>query len=54
VTKQRILGRVQGGNYEIVHPDGSVVSQVPLRDARGDARLAASIKRNGWEAIPEE
>lgn len=54
MTKQRILGRVASGNYEIVHPDGSVVSQTPLKDARADKKLAASIKRNGWEAIPEE
>lgn len=54
MTKQRIQGRVQGNNYEIVHPDGSVVSQVPLKDARTDKNLASAIDRNGWQAIPEE
>lgn len=50
--KQRIQGRLQGNNYEIVHPDGSVVSQVPLKDARTDKKLASAIDRNGWEEIP--
>lgn len=54
VTKQRIQGRVQGGNYVIVHPDGGIVSETPLRDARTDKKLASAIERNGWEAIPEE
>lgn len=54
MTKERILGRIREGNYEIVHPDGSVVSQTPLSDARGDTKLAAAIKRNGWKALPEE
>ena len=54
MTKQRILGRVNGDNYEIVHPDGGVVSEVPLKDARTDTKLAAAIKRNGWEPVPEE
>lgn len=52
--KQRIQGRVSGGNYQIVHPDGGVASETPLKDARNDTKLAAAIKRNGWEAIPEE
>ncbi len=54
MIKQRILGRVQGSNYEIVHPDGSIVSQTPLSDARNDTKLAAAIKRNGWDPVPEE
>lgn len=52
--KQRILGRVKDGNYEVVHPDGGIVSQTPLKDARTDKKLASAIERNGWEAIPEE
>lgn len=51
--KQRISGRVQGGNYEVVYPDGSVMHQVALAEARNDAKLAAAIERNGWEKIPE-
>jgi hypothetical protein len=54
MTKQRILGRVQGDMYQVVHPDGGIVSETPLKDAREDSKLAAAIKRNGWEAIPEE
>lgn len=54
MSKQRITGRVQGGNYKIVHPDGSVMSQTPLSAARTDAKLAAAIKRNGWDAVPVE
>jgi hypothetical protein len=51
--KQRREGRVNGGNYEVVEHDGSVISQVSLDVARNDTKLAAAIKRNGWEAIPE-
>jgi len=53
MTKQRIQGRVTGGMYEIVATDGSVISQTPLQEARGDKKLAAAIKRNGWEGIPD-
>lgn len=51
--KQRITGRVRGDNYEIVYPDGSVMKETALSDARNDTKLKASIERNGWEAIPE-
>ena len=51
--KQRIAGRVNGENYEVVYPDGSVMKQIPLGEARNDTQLAAAIQRNGWEAIPE-
>lgn len=51
--KQRIEGRIVGSMYEIVQPGGSVVSQTPLADARKDTKLAAAIKRNGWQDIPE-
>lgn len=50
---QRVEGRVTQSMYEIVHPDGSVVGQYPLSTARTDRKLAATIKRNGWPAIPE-
>lgn len=51
--KKRIEGRIVGSMYEVVQPDGSVISQVPLITARNDAKLAAAIRRNGWQAIPE-
>lgn len=44
---------MNGSVYEIRHPDGSVVKQIPLADARGDSKLAAAIKRNGWEGLPD-
>lgn len=52
--KERIRGRVSGDHYEIVHPGAEVISSTPLSDARKDTKLAAAIKRNGWEPIPEE
>lgn len=52
--KVRITGRVNGDNYEIVGVDGSVTQQIPLADASKDTKLAAAIKRNGWEALPDE
>lgn len=48
----RIEGRVMHSQYVISGPDG-VMKQIPLDQARGDSKLAASIKRNGWEAIPD-
>lgn len=51
--KQRRVGRVNGSNYEIVEHDGSVIAQTPLADARTDSKLAAAIKRNGWQEISE-
>jgi hypothetical protein len=51
--KQRIVGRVNGENYEVVYPDGSVVKTLPLDEARNDEKLKAAIQRNGWPAIPE-
>jgi hypothetical protein len=52
-VKQRQSGRVRDGNYEVLAPDGGLIWQQPLADMRGDRKLAAAIKRNGWEAIPE-
>lgn len=52
--KQRITGRVNGGNYEVVYPDGSVMKTAALSEARQDEKLRAAIQRNGWEALPEE
>jgi hypothetical protein len=53
MTKQRIQGRVVGDQYEVFGVDGAMLSRTPLTEARSDTRLAAAIKRNGWEAIPE-
>jgi hypothetical protein len=52
-VKLRREGRVNGGFYEVVEHDGSVIMQTPLADARNDSKLAAAIKRNGWADIPE-
>jgi hypothetical protein len=52
--KQRIEGRVQDGCYVIAAPDGGIMKQIPLSEARGDRKLAAAISRNGWESIPNE
>jgi hypothetical protein len=51
--KQRQTGRVNGDHYEVLSPDGGLVWQRPLAEARGDTQLAAAIKRNGWEELPE-
>jgi hypothetical protein len=52
-VKQRQTGRVKDGNYEVLAPDGGLIWQRSLADVRADTKLAAAIKRNGWEAIPE-
>lgn len=52
--KMRIEGRVVGGRYKVHDADGGVLTDVTLDEARADSRLAAAIKRNGWEAIPNE
>lgn len=49
--KLRIEGRRNGNAYQIIGVDGSVMSSIPLDEARNDRKLAAAIKRNGWEAI---
>jgi hypothetical protein len=49
----RIVGRVNGNNYEVVYPDGSVMKSIPLNEAARDEKLKAAIQRNGWEALPE-
>ena len=51
--KLRREGRVAGAHYEVVDADGTVLISTPLADARNDTRLAAAIKRNGWQKIPE-
>lgn len=47
--KLRVVGRVNGSNYEVVSPDGNVKA-IPLAEA--DSKLRAAIERNGWEALP--
>lgn len=53
MTKQRIEGRVVGTRYQVHAADGGVMLDKPLDEVRGDTKLAAAIKRNGWHAIPE-
>lgn len=50
-VKERIIGRIRAGNYEIVHPGDVVVKAIPLVEAKEDSKLLAAIKRNGWEAL---
>jgi hypothetical protein len=52
-VKQRQSGRVKDGNYEVLAPDGGLIWQQPLAGMRSDTKLAAAIKRNGWEGLPE-
>ena len=52
--KARIEGRVQGVSYLITAPDGGVMREIPLSEARADRKLKAAIARNGWEAIPDD
>jgi hypothetical protein len=49
--KQRITGKVNGANYEVLSPTGDVMKSVPLDEARNDSKLMAAIERNGWEKI---
>ncbi len=51
--KRRTVGGVEEGNYVVRDPAGGVMMQVTLEVARRDARLAAAIRRNGWEGIPD-
>jgi hypothetical protein len=53
-VKQRIIGRVNGDNYEVVLPSGEVNQTIPLEEAKQDTKLAAAIRRNGWQQLPEE
>lgn len=46
----RIEGRVVNSHYVITGPSG-VMKQIPLAEARADPKLAAAIRRNGWEQI---
>lgn len=49
--KQRIIGRINGDNYEVVSPAGDVMKSIPLDEARSDTKLAAAVERNGWEQV---
>lgn len=51
--KQRITGEVRDDDYVILDVAGGVTRQIPLAQARQDAKLKAAILRNGWAAIPE-
>lgn len=48
----RIEGAIRGSQYVITGPSG-VMKEIPLDQARQDKKLAASIKRNGWQEIPD-
>lgn len=48
----RLEGRMEHRQYVIRGPRGAV-KEIPLDQAREDSRLAAAIRRNGWEAIPD-
>lgn len=48
--KDRVVGRVNDGHYEVVYPDGNVMKRMPLDEARSDAKLMAAVERNGWES----
>lgn len=49
--KQRFEGKVTGSVYRLLAPDGGVLKEIPLAEAREDKKLAAAIARNGWEPI---
>jgi len=49
--KQRIKGRRNGGMYEVVGIDSSIMTAMPIDEAKSDRKLAAAIKRNGWEPV---
>lgn len=49
--KNRIEGRVRGEMYVITAPDGGVMKEIPLSEARGDKKLAAAIARNNWGSL---
>lgn len=48
----RIEGRNENGGYVVAHE--GVLKRYTLEEARADTKLAAAIKRNGWEPIAEE
>jgi hypothetical protein len=52
-VKQRQQGSVNGTNYEVRAPDGGLIWQRPISEVRDDTKLAAAIKRNGWEGLSE-
>lgn len=49
--KRRFEGRMRDGVYVITAPDGGVLKEIPLSEAREDKKLAAAIARNSWEPI---
>lgn len=46
----RVEGRRDGENY-VIRQGATVLKSIPLSEALLDAKLAAAIKRNGWEAV---
>lgn len=51
MTKQRVEGRREHSQYVIRGPDGGVMKEIPLGEAKGDRKLLAAIKRNGWGPV---
>lgn len=45
----RTEGRIEGSQYVIRH--GGILRTYTLDEARGDKKLLAAIKRNGWEPV---
>lgn len=51
-----LTGRVKGAisddgrAYEVRQGD-TLLKSIPIDEARDDRKLAAAIKRNGWEAL---
>lgn len=48
----RIEGRNEGSAYVVAHE--GVLKRYAREEARADPKLAAAIKRNGWEDISED
>lgn len=48
----RVEGRNEAGGYVVAHE--GVLKRYTREEALADTKLAAAIKRNGWEAIAEE
>lgn len=47
MNEGRIMGRVNGGHYELVQK-GTVRQRIPLADAHADERLKQAIAKNKW------
>lgn len=50
MLKGRIEGRNADGEYRISQGD-TVLKAIPIAEARQDAKLARTIRQNGWEPV---